>query len=120
MGKPSQRRKPKRRGRQPPARESRPAEFLTVCWLLSVLTALFCELGAAAALWYVSGRPDAKGIEALSAILMFAALLVGCFSLVLMAAVWKLRRARPPSGIMVFSTVVGLAPAAVLLLKSLL
>ena len=120
-------RKPRAR---PPARrkatrpagpaENRVAEFLTVAWLLSVFTTLVCELGSAAAMWYLQAQPQALRIAALASVLLFAALVTGTLSLVLMAAAWRLRRVKPPPGVSVFALVIGLAPVVMLLVRSCL
>lgn len=97
--------------------ESRAAEFMTVGWLLTTFTTLVCELGAVIATWYASGHPQARGIATLAAVLMFAAMLTGLFSLALLVAAWKLRAVKPPRGIVVFSLVVSLAPLAIVFLN---
>lgn len=100
--------------------EDRVTEFLTVAWMLSVFTTLVCELSAVAATWYLRSNPEAVSITALASTLIFAALVIGLLSLVLMAIVWKMRRVRPPSGISVFSLVVGAAPGLLLILRKML
>jgi hypothetical protein len=94
--------------------ESKAAEFMTVGWLLTALTTLVCELGAAAAFWFARRDPEALSIAALALVLMFAALVTGLLSLLLLAAAWKLRSTKPPRGITVFAIFVSLAPVAML------
>jgi hypothetical protein len=96
--------------------ESRAADFLTIGWLLATFTTLVCELGGAAAVWIARGKPEALGIAALGLVLVVAAVVTGLLSLLLLAAAWKLRIAKPPRGITVFALFVGLAPVAMLTL----
>ena len=119
----------KPRARRPAARkatrpagpaEDRVAEFLTVAWMLSVFTTLVCELGSAAAIWYLRAQPQAVQVAALASVLLFAALVTGTLSLVLMAGAWRLRRVKPPPGVSVFALVVGVAPVVMLLVRSFL
>lgn len=111
---------PKRRRkvvREAPPAESRAADFCTIGWLLSALTALFCETVSLAARWYAGDAPERIGLRMLSEYMLFAALVTGLFALSLTAAVWKLRRAPPPAGITVFALVVSIVPWMVLLLR---
>ncbi|HVU89364.1 MAG TPA: hypothetical protein VHD36_18700 [Pirellulales bacterium] len=115
---------PKRKKPQsepPVARDPNPTvEFVTVAWMLSVMTALVCELGFVAArafLLLVNGEVPA--IRALAAMLFFAALVVGLVSLGLMVIVMRMRRDPPPRGIVAFAAVVGVLPVAALLVRML-
>jgi len=95
-------------------------EFLTIGWMLAVVTALVCELGLVAARSYllvVDG--EAARMTSLAAILLFASLVVGLVVLGLGYAVVRSRRVPPPRGIVVFASVVGAAPLAALLLRAL-
>ena len=70
---------------QPAASEPPAIETLTVGWMLSVLTALVCELGFVAARGYLLAIDStARRIEVLAVMLMFAALVVGSTSVALM------------------------------------
>ncbi len=100
--------------------ESRAADFLTIGWLLTTFTTLVCELGGASALWLARRDPQASGIAALAIVLVFAALVTGLLSLLLLAAAWKLRSTKPPQGITVFAVFVSLAPAAMLTLMQIM
>lgn len=113
-------RTPKRRHQPsggPPFEEDRVTEFLTVTWMMTVVTALVCELGIAATTWYVRLRPEAERIAILAGLLMFAALVIGLMSLGLLVLVLRRRRVPPPRGIIVFAAVVGAAPLVALLLR---
>jgi hypothetical protein len=105
----------------PPMASEPPAvETLTVGWMLSVMTALVCELGFIAARGYLLAFDGAaRRIQILALMLMFAALVVGTVSVGLMVVVLRTRRIAPPQGIVVFSSVVGLAPAITILLRLL-
>lgn len=108
-----------KRKKKPPSvysKESRPAEMFTVAWMLSVMTALLCEVASV----LIGLVRDDRGLAAtFSGYLMFAALIVGVISLLLLPAVFKLRRVPPPRGITVFAVVVGAAPIVLLLLAQL-
>jgi membrane protein YdbS with pleckstrin-like domain len=107
-------RPPKRRPQRELPVESRGAEFLTVIWLLSALTALVCQVCAALTGWYVHTHPLATGVAALAAVLMFAALVIGTLSLGMLVAVWKLREVKPPAGLAFFAATVSALPWLVL------
>jgi hypothetical protein len=113
----------KRKSRRvaPPIASEPPAvETLTVGWMLSVMTTLACELGFVAARGYLLAFDGtARRIQVLAMMLMFAALVVGTTSVGLMVVVLRARRIPPPQGIVVFSSVVGLAPAVTILLRLL-
>lgn len=96
--------------------ESRAAEFMTVGWLLTAITTLVTELAGAFVTWLSKGNPSV-GIAALANVLLFAALVSGLFSLGLLAAAWRLRRVKPPRGLMVMTIVICLVPLATLVLR---
>ena len=95
-------------------------EFLTVSWMLTVVTALLCELGTMATNWYVWFRPEAERVDVLARLLMFAALVIGLISLGLLLLVLRRRQQPPPRGIVAFAAVVGAAPLVAILLGGLL
>ncbi len=103
-----------------PVGESQAADALTVAWMLAVMTALMCELGAVGAAWAVSARPDWANLALLRDMSIFTSLVVGTVSLAMAAAVWKIRREPPPVGITVFAVVVGAEPLLLLLGRALL
>jgi hypothetical protein len=104
-----------------PTRDPNPSvEFLTVAWMLSVMTALVCELGFVGARAYLLlVDPKTATIQALAAMLLFAALVIGLVSLGLMVLVVRMRRVTPPRGILVFAAVVSLVPIAAMLVRLL-
>lgn len=97
--------------------EDRVTEFLTVTWMMTVVTALICELGSVASTWFVRLRPESGRIAILGGVLTFAALVIGLISLGLLIAVVRRRQVPPPLGIIVFATVVGAAPLLAMLLR---
>jgi hypothetical protein len=95
-------------------------EFVTVAWMLAVMTVLICELGfAAARAFLLLVNSEANLIRALAAMLFFAALVVGLISLGMMAIVIRMRRDPPPRGIVAFATVVGVLPLVALAVLTL-
>jgi len=110
-------RSPPSQPRVQPAGETVAAEFSTVVWMLTVMTALACELGAVAAAWTFSARPDWTNVGLLRDVLVFSSLVIGSLSLALAVIVWNLRRERPPIGITVFAVVVGVEPVLLMLGK---
>jgi hypothetical protein len=114
---------PKRKPRQVPhsTRDPDPsAEFVTVAWMLSVMTALVCELGFVAARGYLLlVNAEAPTFQVLAAMLLFASLVIGLVSLGLMVLVVRMRQVAPPRGILTFAAVVAVAPMAAMLLRVL-
>ena len=112
--------KPQKKRSPPPHPDAFAAEVLTVAWMLTVITALGCELGSAAARIYLAVSPNAQVAAVVSEVLFLSAVVAGLLSLVLAAAVFKVGRVRPPRGVTVFAIVTGIAPLAALLLKAVL
>lgn len=92
--------------------ESRSIEALTVGWMLTVFTALACELGFVVTRWLAGGDEESSW-AVLMALLLFASTVIGLFVLLLTPVVVKSRREPPPRGIVIFSVVVGAAPLAI-------
>ncbi len=110
-------RRRKKRAKTNTTGESRGAEWLTIAWMLSVVTTLVCEFGSVGARWCASLLADRPLLGVLSEILLFAAMVIGMISLVMTPAVIKIRRARPPRGILVFAVAVAAAPVLVVFLR---
>lgn len=104
--------KNRKRHKPQPPRESRSVEFLTVAWMLSVITTLLCEVGGTLA--KIFGENNVR-LSLFAGYLLFAAAVIGAASLVMLVAVYRLRKVKPPSGIIFFSAVVGGTPLVVLL-----
>ena len=108
MSKAKRRKKTRTRPDRPT--ESRRVEVLTVGWSMMVLMTLFCEIGAAGAVWYRHSHPEAQAAEALAALLLLETLVVGVLLLALTPVVVRSRREKPPRGIVVLALVVGAVP----------
>lgn len=91
--------------------ESRGVDVLTVNWMLTVMTCTLCELLAAACeAWLRASGQRNDWISLLGMLMLFSALVSGTIGLVLFAFVIKLRRVRPPLGVIAFSLLVCLIP----------
>ena len=115
----SKRARPQRTKRAQPI-ENRSVEFLTVGWMLMVITTLICEVAAAAChLYVVQIDRQAATIELFSGLLLFASFVVGSLSLIVCSVVLKSRREPPPRSILIFAVVVGVAPLVTVLLQAI-
>ncbi|HVX64469.1 MAG TPA: hypothetical protein VHC19_27850 [Pirellulales bacterium] len=92
--------------------ENRSIESLTIGWMLTVFTALACEVGFVAARWLAGGDTESSW-AILMALLLFASTVIGLLVLLLTPVVVKSRRQPPPRGIVIFSVVVGAMPLAI-------
>jgi len=99
--------------------ETKAADATTVGWTVSVTTVRLCDVGAAAACFYTQSYPTARGMLVLGELLLFAAAIIGLFSLAMLPAVFKLRRVRPPSGFTVFAICVAVAPILAIVIRNL-
>ncbi|MBX7075050.1 MAG: hypothetical protein K1X71_18055 [Pirellulales bacterium] len=96
----------------PPTPESRAADFVTVGWLLSALTALICNVISVLSSVAVRGWPDVAGLQVFAGLTQFAALVVGAIALALLAVVRTTRVQSPPPGLVALTIVIALlAPA---------
>lgn len=107
--------KPRRPRTAAPSNETRLSEVTTVGWMLSVMTALACQVMALAIWAFFQGRADADRALIFARYLHFSAIILGLASLGLMAIVLKVRSEPPPRSILIFAIVVALAPIAALL-----
>ena len=109
----------KQRNKRAPPGEIRSVEYLTVGWMLMVITAFLCELVSAACHLYVrQASQQATAADMFSRLLLFAAFVIGSLSLIVCAVVVKSRREPPPRSILIFAVVVGVAPLLTLLLQA--
>ena len=107
---PKQAKKPhKRNSKQPPSRETRSTEALTIGWMLMVVTALLCELGFMATRGFAAAN-SAGSLTVLTVLLLLASVIIGLGVLLLTPVVIKVRRDPPPRAIVIFSLLVGAAP----------
>jgi hypothetical protein len=86
--------------------------------MLAVVSALACELTAAAAGYYLTYDRDAAFIAVLCDVLLFSALVVGLIALGMIPLVLRLRQTAPPRGVTVFAIVVGVAPIVGIMLRA--
>jgi len=112
------RNRPKKRN-APEWRESPAVEMLTVAWVLTGLMGLVCNVAMALARLYLHFSDDPGYVGILAALLLFAACSLGVLSLIMVGPVIKLRRERPPTGLIVFSIVIAVAPITVAIYESL-
>jgi len=82
--------------------------------MLTVFTAMVCELGFAITHWFAAATPDGP-LDVLSRMLLFAAVVIGLISLLAAPVAIRTRRIPPPRGITVFALLVGAAPLAIML-----
>ncbi len=107
MGKVSKKR------RRTPTKESPKTAALTTMWMVTILTALACEIAFIASAIVAHGR-DSNVFAMLSLVLLFAALVTGLLGLLLTPAVLRMRRPPPPRAITILALIVGIAPLAIL------
>lgn len=110
----------KRRKQRQPVATTRSVEALTIGWMMMVFTALACELIALLSwLYLVQVDRQAAAIQLMCNLFIFAAAVIGLFSLLVCPVVLRSRRVPPPRSIVVFSLVVGFAPLIALMLLSI-
>jgi hypothetical protein len=95
--------------------ETRLADTLTVCWMITVMQVLLFELATVAFRWYFHVHPEDKRIGAFADLLYLCTALGGCISLILFPIVWKLRRVKPPLSIAIFAVVIASLPIGLLM-----
>ena len=88
--------------------------------MLTVLNTFACELGAVATRWYAWTNAPSPTLLMISGVLLFAALVVGLISLAILFVVLKIRKTRPPLGVIVFAVFVGVMPMVASAVISLL
>lgn len=103
-----------------PSGESATADFLTIGWMLAVMTAFLCELGAVVALLAGLAWPGLPWISLLSGVLLFAALVVGLAGVALIPAVLRARKVPPPTPITRFAIAVAAAPPVIMIIRAFL
>jgi len=94
----------------PQAAETKAADAITVGWMLTVVSALLCELGAACSGWYVALHSQSQRMALLHGLLLFSAEVVGLASLLMIPVVYRVRRVPPPPSVTIGSVVIGAAP----------
>jgi hypothetical protein len=118
-------RKKKRSQKRPATRsspapvESRSSEVLTIGWTVTLTTLFFCNLAAIAAHFYVAAHPEAQRMAMLRELLLFAGMVTGLLSLVLLSLVHRLRQTPPPRGLVAFGVCIALAPIVAVVLRAI-
>ena len=105
------------------APESRPAEVVTVAWMLSMLVTVAAEL-LGGAVWVALALADSGGVALpvllIPSLMLFIATVTGFLCLVLTKPVYRLRRVPPPSPITKFGIIVGVLPLVAWLITMVL
>jgi hypothetical protein len=99
--------------------ETRTSDAATVAWTVSVTTVFLCNIAAVAAHFYSQANPQLSGARMLSQLLLFSAAAIGFLSLMLLPAVFRLRRTPPPTGFLAFAVCNGLAPILAVLVQAM-
>lgn len=99
--------------------EGRTSETVTVGWTVTLTTLFFSNLAAILAHLYVVSFPPAHRMAMLRELLLYAGLLVGILSLVLLPVVYRVRSTPPPRGLVAFGVCLAAAPILAVLLRSL-
>ena len=95
--------------------ETRAADILTVCWMVTVMQVVFFELATVGFRWYARAHLENQTIGALADLLYLCTALGGCISLLLLPIVWKVRRIKPPVGITLFAIIAAALPIVTML-----
>lgn len=98
--------------------ETSAGDATTVAWTISVTMVLLCNIGAVAAYFYMEAYRQTRGLVMLKEMLLIAGALIGFLSLVLLPIMLRIRRAPPPTGVMVFAVCAAAAPILALLIQS--
>jgi len=98
--------------------ESTAADTVTVAWMLSVVSAFLCEIAALAAWGLLAVDPARERLAVLWEILLFAALVIGLVSLLIVPVVLKVRRVPPPRAVMWFAVAVGVVPLVAYVIRA--
>ncbi len=90
--------------------ESRPAEAITVAWMLSVMTTLMCA-GMAGMVWlFLHDHSGNETAMLLVGYLHFSSFVTAIVSLALLGPVLKMRRAAPPLSIVALAVIAAALP----------
>lgn len=95
--------------------ETRLADMLTICWMLTVMQVLLLEVATIGFRWYYQAHPENKHAGAFADLLYLCTALAGCISILLLIAAWKVRRVKPPLPIVLFSLAAAVLPIALLM-----
>jgi hypothetical protein len=106
----SHRRPKKSHKKEKESGEHRAVEILTVGWLLTVITALACEIGSLASSLAVSQFGAGIIVGRLAGLLLFAAVIIGFISLIIAPVVLKSRKTPTPRVVIVVAICAGILP----------
>jgi RsiW-degrading membrane proteinase PrsW (M82 family) len=99
--------------------ETRAVEFLTVGWMVSMMTTLVCLAVFAILRFYMSLRGDSEPLALMAGLALFAGSVTGVLTLALAAIVVRKRREKPPRGVVWFAVAAGTIPLVIVLVESL-
>jgi hypothetical protein len=99
--------------------ESRTSEVITIGWTVSLTTVFFCNLATIVAHYYVAAHPEALRMAMLRELLLFAGMVIGLLSLLLLLPVHRLRQTPPPRGLVVFGVCIAIAPIVTVMLRAI-
>ena len=105
------------------AAESRMAEAITVCWMMSTMAGLAAQLVAIVTKgWMIATnvsppeRGAVPGIYRWLMVMLFVATIAGLVNLTCIPAVYRLRNQPPPMAITFVACLIGLAPLVIVLM----
>lgn len=105
--------------RRPVRPERPPVDALTVGWMMTMITTLFCLVAATLARGYVRYyQPGAVMIGTLSGLLLFSGAIIGFLLLALTPVIVKRKKSNPPPGLVFFAYLLGVAPLLGMLLQA--
>jgi hypothetical protein len=115
----------KRRAERPAPQASIPeldqpiqaGEAVVVAWMLTAATTLAAELGFGGVAVAGLAVPAGQRLAMLEALLGFACVVLGAFTLVLTAVARSMRRGPPPRGVTLAAIAVGSAPLVALIAR---
>lgn len=81
-----------------------------VLWMLTLFTALLCELGYLAGTWLMAAEPEEKAWELFADLMSISSQVFGLACLVLLGLVTYLRKALPPYPLAILAVLVGVIP----------
>lgn len=99
--------------------ESKSSDAITVAWMVTITTLLFCNLAIAGGYYFSRQYPDVAGLQLMKEMLLIAGSGLGVISLVLLPVVYRVRNVVPPTGIAVFGACLAVAPILGLILRNL-
>lgn len=97
--------------------ESAAAEAITASWMVSLLSALGCNLGALAANLAARHWHDSVRLQLLAGMLLLSAVVVGLATLFMTALAQRIRSEAPPRPLVAAGWLLGAAPQVALALR---